>query len=134
MKFFVMIFMALGMMACSDPNVQQAAKNLNLDQLGEIGSNLAVNAAKTECQNRLESGQGGWSDLVLTAEQKATVCDCVSLELKNRLNAETLTAIIKDGKVDAGVLTGKVTEVMAICTAPQATQAQETASTNEAKQ
>lgn len=109
--------------ACNDPNVAQTAKNLGLDQLGEIGSNLAVNAIKNECENQLNNGQGV-VDLVLSAEQKANICTCVSDDIKNNLTADKLSEVIKDGKVQTQVLTTMVTGAMAKCTAPVADQAQ----------
>lgn len=113
----------LSLTACNDPNVQQTAKNLGLDQLGEIGSNLAVNAIKNECENQLNNGQGV-VDLVLSAEQKANICTCVSDDIKNNLTADKLSEVIKDGKVQTQVLTTMVTGAMAKCTAPVTDQAQ----------
>lgn len=117
------VVMGVFLTACNDPNIQQTAKNLNLDQLGEIGSNLAVNAIKNECENQLNNGQGV-VDLVLSAEQKANICTCVSDDIKNNLTADKLSEVIKDGKVQTQVLTTMVTGAMAKCTAPVADQAQ----------
>lgn len=117
------VVMGVFLTACNDPNIQQTAKNLNLDQLGEIGSNLAVNAIKNECENQLNN-QEGVVDLVLSAEQKANICTCVSDDIKNNLTADKLSEVIKDGKVQTQVLTTMVTGAMAKCTAPVADQAQ----------
>lgn len=123
MKKILCLIAMLSLTACNDPNVQQTAKNLGLDQLGEIGSNLAVNAIKNECENQLNNGQGV-VDLVLSAEQKANICTCVSDDIKNNLTADKLSEIIKDGKVQTQVLTTMVTGAMAKCTAPVTDQAQ----------
>ena len=104
--------------ACNDPNVAQTAKNLNLDQFGEIGGNLVANSVKNECENQINNQQGV-VDLVLTTEQKANICGCVSEELKDELTADKLQNIIKDGKIDTNVLTGVVTKAMATCTSPE---------------
>lgn len=117
MKNTAIILMAFGLMACNDHNVAQTAKNLNLDQLTEIGDNLFGNAIKTECANQLENQ--GVADLILTAEQKAAACECVAKEVKSSLNMQTYNELIKDGKVNTEVLTSKVTGVMATCTAPE---------------
>lgn len=119
MKFFAMVLMVLGLTACNDPNIEQTAKNLNLDQLGDIGSNLLVNATKTECENQLANQQGTVLDLVLTTDQKVAVCDCVANELKANINTQTFNELIKDGKINTDVLTGKVTGVIATCTTPE---------------
>lgn len=118
MKYFMPIALLCGLTACNDPNVAQTAKNLGIDQLGEIGSNLAVNAIKNECENQLNNQQGV-VDFVLNAEQKANICGCVSEELKANLTADKLQNIIKDGKVDTSIITGMVTGAMATCTSPQ---------------
>lgn len=123
MKKILCLIAMLSLTACNDPNVQQTAKNLGLDQLGEIGSNLAVNAIKNECENQLNNGQGV-VDLVLSAEQKANICTCVSDDIKNNLTADKLSEVIKDGKVQTQVLTTMVTGAMAKCTAPVTDQAQ----------
>lgn len=113
-----MMIMVFGLTACNDPNVSQTAKNLGLDQLGEIGSNLVVNAVKNECENQLNNQQGV-VDLVLTAEQKANICGCVAGELQGNLTADKLSTIIKDGKVDTSSITSMVTGAMATCTSPE---------------
>lgn len=118
MKLFLMMVMVFGLTACNDPNVAQTAKNLGLDQLGEIGGNLVVNAVKNECENQLNNQQGV-VDLVLSAEQKANVCSCVSDELKVNFTADKLQNIIKDGKVDTSSITSMVTGAMATCTSPE---------------
>jgi len=118
MKKLSVLCIALFLTACNDPNIQQTAKNLNLEQVSEIGSNLLVNAVKTECENQLKNQEGGVADLVFTAEQKAALCGCVSDELKGNLTAEKFQNIIKDGGVDTSVLTSMVTSAMAVCTAP----------------
>lgn len=123
MKKILCLIAMLSLTACNDPNVQQTAKNLGLDQLGEIGSNLAVNAIKNECENQLNN-QEGVVDLVLSAEQKANICTCVSDDIKNNLTADKLSEVIKDGKVQTQVLTTMVTGAMAKCTAPVTDQAQ----------
>ncbi len=114
----VVISLALSLVACGDPNAEETAKNLNLNQLTEVGTNLLVNAAKTECENQLNSQSEGVADLVLTQAQKANLCSCVANELKNNINSENLQNIIKDGNIDTSVLTGKITEAMATCTSP----------------
>lgn len=98
--------------------MEQTAKNLNLDQLKEVSTNLLVNAAKTECDNQLNNQEGGVADLVLTPDQKANICDCVVNELKHNLNAQTLQNLTKEGNIDTSVITGMVTGAMATCTAP----------------
>lgn len=125
MKFFAAMatLMALGLTACNDPNVAQTAKNLGLDQLGEIGSNLVVNAIKNECENQLNNQQNV-VDLVLSAEQKANICGCAARELQGGLTADKLSTIVKDGKVDASIITSMVTGAMATCTSPQQTTPQ----------
>lgn len=118
MKKLSVLCIALFLTACDDPNIQQTAKNLNLEQVGKIGSNLLVNAVKTECENQLKNQEGGVADFVFTADQKAALCSCVSDELKGNLTAEKFQNIIKDGGVDTSVLTSMVASAMAVCTAP----------------
>ncbi|WP_435939401.1 hypothetical protein ACSF85_04045 [Moraxella bovoculi] len=116
MKKLSILCPVLLLAACNDPNIQQTAKNLNLEQVSEIGSNLLVNAVKTECENQLKNQEGGVANLVFTADQKAVLCSCVSDELKGNLTAEKFQNIIKDGGADTSVLTSMVTSAMAICT------------------
>lgn len=113
------VFLMGCLTACNDPNVAQTAKNLGLDNLGEIGGNLVASAIKNECDNQLNN-QEGVVDLVLTAEQKANICTCVSDDIKNNLTADKLGEVVKDGKVQTQVLTTMVTGAMAKCTTPVA--------------
>lgn len=122
--------LAMFLTACNDPNIQQTAENLNLDQIGDIGMNLLANGAKNECQNQLSNGQA-WADLVLTAEQKSNICTCVADELKTNINAQTLSEVIKDGQINTSVLTTKVTGVMAVCTAPERLNSSPTTANNQ---
>ncbi|UYZ67443.1 hypothetical protein LP090_06130 [Moraxella bovis] len=123
MKKLSILCLALFLAACDDPNIQQTAKNLNLDQLGEIGTNLVISTVKIECQNQLNAQENSVADLVFTAEQKANICGCVSDELKGNLTAEKSQSFIKDGQVDTNALTGVVTGAIAKCTAPTASPA-----------
>lgn len=120
MKNHLMIAMlsAFALTACDNPNVQQTAKNLGVENITDIGTNMIANAVQTECENQLQNG-GEFADLILTAEQKANLCGCTANELKVSLSQDKLAGFIKNGAVDTQAISDVVTGAMATCTAKQ---------------
>lgn len=104
--------------ACNDPNIQQTAKNLGVENITDIGVNMLANAVQSECENQLQNNKA-FTDLVLTAQQKANLCGCTADELKTNLSQDKLSSFIKDGSIDTQAISGVVTRAMATCTARQ---------------
>lgn len=114
---WVVLFSAF-LTACNDPNIQQTAKNLGVENLTDIGVNMFANAVQTECENQLQNNEA-FANLVLTEGQKANLCGCTADELKANLNQDKLSSFIKDGSIDTKAISGVVTGAMATCTARQ---------------
>lgn len=114
-KLFALIIGGALLVGCDNPHVQQTAKNLGIDEVSNLGSEMLLTTLKTECENQLNNN-AAFTDPILTPEQKANLCQCTGNEIKTTLSPEALLTIVKDGSVDSQVIIDKVAEAMAICT------------------
>ncbi len=114
-KLFAIIIGAAFLVGCDNPHIQQTAKNLGIDEVGNLGSEMLLTTLRTECENQLNNN-AAFTDLILTAEQKANLCQCTGDEIKTTLSSEALLSIVKQGSIDSQVIIDKVAKAMAICT------------------
>lgn len=116
-KSLFVVFLLI-LTACNDPNIQQTAKNLGVENITDIGVNMFANAVQTECENQLQNNEA-FANLVLTEGQKANLCGCTADELKANLSQDKLSSFLKDGSIDTKAISGVVTGAMATCTTRQ---------------
>lgn len=110
-----LILGSLTLFGCDNPHIQQTAKNLGIDEVGNLGSEMLLTTLKAECDNQLNNN-AAFADLILTPEQKANLCQCTGNQIKTSMSSEALLTLAKNGSIDSQVIIDKVAEAMAICT------------------
>lgn len=98
--------------------IMTACDKVNMEQVGNIGTELVAQSVQNECQQTLQNNEGnigGLANVVLSEEQKQAVCTCVGGEIKNSLKPEELQKLFNNGSVNTDMVSTLVANTINTC-------------------